>query len=74
MTNNNLPSHCKPSFPNAQYQTEEATCLKVFASILNVKMLKKELIWEGNYCGQVTWDSLWCTLNDVLNDDFQHSL
>lgn len=41
MTNNNQSLHYKPSLPNAQYQTEVATCLKDFASIHNVKMLKK---------------------------------
>lgn len=65
MTNNNLPLHYKPSFPSAQYWTEEATCLKVFASILNVKMLKKrvnlgrELLRSG-YLRFTLMYSKWC--------------
>lgn len=65
MTNNNLPLHYKPSFPNAQYQAEEAMCLKVFASILNVKMLKKrvnlrrELLRSG-YVRFTLMYSKWC--------------
>lgn len=74
MKNNNQALYYKPSFPNAKHQTKALTCLKDLGSILTVKMLKIEVISVGNYYGQVVWDSLWCTLNDVLNDDFQHSL